>query len=83
MAQPFFDTWTIKIFGRSKKSAAKKLLMRQIESMYKSSKTNQEDMLKKLLMKGDVVLMFKCLYDKVKFGLFRKLNIYESYKTIK
>ena len=39
--------------------------------------------LKKLVLKHRIGLQLRYIYDKFKFGIYRRLGIYENYKTIK
>lgn len=82
MATDFFNKW-IKIIFKEKQSLARKIIELFFENGILINDTDPGNSLKKLILKNDLSLQLKYLFDKFRYGIHRHLKINENYKTIK
>ena len=82
-ASDFFTKWTVLIFNKRKSQVAKNLLERFFADGFRSNDEATGRRLKSLVLDKNLRLQMKYCYDKVIFGIYRRLGRYENYRTIK
>jgi len=83
LASDFFKKWTILIFNELKSKTAKQFLERYFLEGLKSDEAEINRKLKSLVLENNMQLKLKYLFDKIKYGVFRRLGRYENYRAIK
>jgi len=83
LASNFFNNWTVTIFNEHKSKSAKKLLENYFTEGLKSDEVEINRKLKSLVLENNMQLKLKYLFDKIKYGMFRRLGRYENYRAIK
>ena len=83
LASNFFNNWIVTIFNEHKSKSAKKLLENYFAEGLKSDELEINRKLKSLVLENNIQLKLKYLFDKIKYGVFRRLGRYENYRAIK
>ena len=83
LASNFFNKWTILIFNELKSKTAKQLLECYFTEGLKSNEVEVNRKLKSLVLENNMQLKLRYLFDKIKYGVFRRLGRYENYRAIK
>jgi hypothetical protein len=83
LASNFFNNWTITIFNEHKSKSVKKLLENYFIDGLKSEEVEVNRELKSLVLENDMQLKLKYFFDKIKFGVYRRLGRYEDYRAVK
>ena len=83
LASNFFNNWTVTIFNEHKSKSAKKLLENYFTEGVKSDEVEINRKLKSLVLENNMQLKLKYLFDKIKYGVLRRLGRYENYRAIK
>ena len=79
----FFNIWTILIFNELKIKTAKGLLKIYFKEGFSSDEVEVNRKLKSLVLEKNMQLKMRYLFDKIKYGIFRRLGRYENYRAIK
>ncbi len=83
LVSDFFNKWSILIFNELKSKTAKQLLERYFLEGLKSDEVEINRKLKSLVLENNMQLKLRYLFDKIKYGVFRRLGRYENYRAIK
>ena len=83
LVSDFFNKWTILIFNELNSKTAKQLLERYFLEGLKLDEVEINTKLKSLVLENNIQLKLKYLFDKIKYGVFRRLGRYENYRAIK
>ena len=83
LASNFFINWTVTIFNEHKSKSAKKLLENYFIEGLKSNEVEVNRKLKSLVLENNLQLKLKYFFDKIKFGIYRRLGRYEDYRAVK
>ena len=79
----YFNTCVAIIFNEKKSKTAKQLLERYFKEGLKADEVVINRKLKSLVLENNIQLKLKYIFDKIKYGVFRRLGRYENYRTIK
>jgi hypothetical protein len=83
LVSDFFNEWTILIFNEQKSKTVKQLFERYFIEGLKSDEVEINRKLKSLVLEKEMQLKLKYLFDKIKYGVLRRLGRYENYRAIK
>lgn len=83
LSSNFFDEWTILIFNEKKSKTIKQIFERYFIEGLKSDEVEINRKLKCLVLEEEMQLKLKYLFDKIKYGILRRLGRYENYRAIK
>jgi hypothetical protein len=73
----------MRIYLSNKSKQAEQLIFSFFNNGLNPSEKRINAALKKIVIKNSFWLQLKYIYDKFKFGIYRRLGIYENYRAIK
>jgi len=79
----YFEESLKKIYLLNSRCQAKQLILDFFNQGLKPNEKEINSALKKIVLRNRIGLQFKYIYDKLKFGIYRRLGKYENYRAIK
>jgi hypothetical protein len=79
----FFHDSLIIIYSSNKSDQAKQLILSFFKNGLNPNERVVNAALKKLVLRNNFSQYVKYVYDKFKFGIFRRIGLYENYRTVK
>ena len=79
----YFKQSVIRIYSLNRRDQATQLILSFFSDGLNPSEQSINTTLKKIVIKNSSWLKLKYIYDKFKFGIYRRLGIYENYRAIK
>ena len=79
----YFKESLVMIYSSKRKKQAEKLILSFFNNGLNPSETKINIALKEMVIKRSIAFQLKYIYDKIKFGVYRRIGRYENYRTVK
>jgi hypothetical protein len=79
----YFKESLVMIYSSKRKKQAEQLILSFFNNGLNPSETKINIALKEMVIKRSIAFQLKYIYDKIKFGVYRRIGRYENYRTVK
>lgn len=79
----FFKDSLLRIFPSDKNIQAAKLISSYFNNGLNPNEIKIGEVLKNIVIRNSIGFQLKYIYDKVKFGIYRRIGLYENYRAVK